>query len=484
MKLFFSYMGLLYVYIINVTSLLLSITPAINGHKLVYVRQAFLLPLFCFILFSLDARPQSPEKSGAVSGSEIKPLKIGDIIPDRFLNLPLQVENHPEKKKAIALSDYKNQQLIILDFWATWCGTCLEAFPKIAELNRKFKNDLVILPVNGKYTKDNKSKVELVFDRFYQRTEYKLNLPYIWQDSILSQLFEHATIPHLVWLDGHGKVLTFTHAGELNEANIERYLQTREPPKYLKNDMPSFIQELPLSKQLEFKDLGNGVQQSTFTGYIEGVGTESGNYYNTPEYSMFRVTNYPLSYLFTISNSEILSDMKNSQIVFDEKLSTEFVQKYRSPNSYDAYCFELVSTDSISPKIAMNGLQKQLNEYFHVTLRKISKKVPILIMKETQDVLRFRSSHSFSEIQYDSSGNVKRLQRYMIGALLEYLSIEGKIYIDDSNINLKEHLDIDIPSTVNLKSKSHVMDFLRSLGLDVSEKVGIVEFVYFEPLIY
>lgn len=424
---------------------------------------------------------QSVGARTANGSKDIKPLSIGDQVPEELWNLPLQVVNHPDGKETIHLSEYK-EKLIILDFWATWCSTCLESFPKIAELNRKFKDELVILPVNGKYTKDTRSRVEKVFDRFYQRTGYKLDLPYIWEDSTLSQLFEHVTIPHLVWLDAQGEVLTFTHAGELNEVNIERYLQTKELPKYVKNDMPSFVKELPLSKQLEFKDLGHGLQQSTFTGYIEGIGTESGNYYHTDGYAMFRVTNYPLYYLFTISNSEILSDMKNSQIVFDKRLSTEFAQEYRSPNAYDAYCFELVSTDSISPKIAMKSLQSKLNEYFQVTLKKISKEVPILTVKDSKEVQRLRSRHSLSEIQYHNDGKVKRMQRHMLGALLEYLSTEGKIYIDDSNLTRSDRLDIDIPDTLNLDNKNDIINFLRSLGLEVSETFGAVEFAVFEPI--
>lgn len=455
-------------------------SPATNGYfELVMPGRHFLM-LLCFMLFGVGISRSQSREIGTANNQTFTPLSIGDKIPDALWEMPLQVAYHPEGKETIHLSEYKDK-LIILDFWATWCGTCLEAFPKIAELNRKFKNDLVILPVNGKYTKDTKSKIEKVFDRFYQRTGYKLNLPYIWEDSTLSQLFQHVTIPHLIWLDGQGKVLTFTHAGELNEVNIERYLQTKELPKYVKNDMPSFVQGLPLSKQLEFKDLGHGVRQSTFTGYIEGIGTESGNYYRTDEYAMFRVTNYPISYLFTISNSEILSDMKNSQIVFDERLSTEFVQEYRSPNSYDAYCFELVSTDSISPKIAMRGLQRQLNEYFQVALKKISKEVPILIVKESKEVYRLRSRHSFSEIQYHNDGKVKRMQRLMLGALLEYLSTEGKIHIDDSNLKISDRLDIDIPDTLSLDNKNEIISFLRSLGLEVSETFGVVEFALFEP---
>ncbi|WP_257667471.1 hypothetical protein [Parapedobacter tibetensis] len=69
-----------------------------------------------------EAHAQRPEPSGPVPLGihidSIKPLQIGDTIPEALLNLPLQVVNHPEGKETITLADYKGK-LIILDFWAT-----------------------------------------------------------------------------------------------------------------------------------------------------------------------------------------------------------------------------------------------------------------------------------------------------------------------------------------------------------------------------
>src|SRR5690606_11186126 len=49
--------------------------------------------------------------------SEIKPLQIGDTIPEALWQLPLQVVNHPKGKDTITLNDYRDKKLIILDFW-------------------------------------------------------------------------------------------------------------------------------------------------------------------------------------------------------------------------------------------------------------------------------------------------------------------------------------------------------------------------------
>ena len=45
------------------------------------------------------------------------------------------------------LSAYKDR-LLLLDFWATWCGPCIKAFPDPRELAAKYAEDLRILAVS------------------------------------------------------------------------------------------------------------------------------------------------------------------------------------------------------------------------------------------------------------------------------------------------------------------------------------------------
>jgi len=49
--------------------------------------------------------------------SDIKPLKIGDTIPEVLWNTPLHVVNHPEGKQTITLNDYKGKFIMFDEFY-------------------------------------------------------------------------------------------------------------------------------------------------------------------------------------------------------------------------------------------------------------------------------------------------------------------------------------------------------------------------------
>ncbi len=72
-------------------------------------------------------------------------------------NTSLYAENLQGKKLPTALGEEtwltEKQDLegkvLVLDFWATWCGPCIAAEPKLTALQKKLKDHLVVIGVSG-----------------------------------------------------------------------------------------------------------------------------------------------------------------------------------------------------------------------------------------------------------------------------------------------------------------------------------------------
>lgn len=66
---------------------------------------------------------------------------MGTLAPD--WKLDAQGKEH-------SLSDYRGK-VVVMDFWATWCGPCIAAMPVMQALHDKFQKDgVVVMGISNK----------------------------------------------------------------------------------------------------------------------------------------------------------------------------------------------------------------------------------------------------------------------------------------------------------------------------------------------
>lgn len=144
-----------------------------------------------------------------------KALKIGDTIPEEIWTAPLPMVNSPEKTTTLAKD---RDKLILLDFWATWCGSCLKNFPKMEALEKQFEGRVKILAV----TKENRPTLDKFFaTKNGQRYRHMAS---VTDDKMFAQMFPHLAIPFIVWMK-NGKVINTTDAEQVTASNISALLK-------------------------------------------------------------------------------------------------------------------------------------------------------------------------------------------------------------------------------------------------------------------
>lgn len=160
----------------------------------------------------------------------IKPLTIGDTVPDIVFN---HVINYKDKK--IQVSQFKGK-LVILDFWATTCMSCIYGFAKSDSLQYQFKDSIQIILVNPEISRDSLAKVNRTLQRFVINRGVALHLPIALYDRQAYALFPFHYLPNLVWIGSDGIVKAITGAQELTVENIREVLKGKDAGMALKKD--------------------------------------------------------------------------------------------------------------------------------------------------------------------------------------------------------------------------------------------------------
>ncbi len=70
------------------------------------------------------------DASGGGSVEQSGTLTVGEEIPD-FAAIDLDGAN-------VTLSEFRDREVVVLDFWATWCQPCIQSMPALHALNDEF----------------------------------------------------------------------------------------------------------------------------------------------------------------------------------------------------------------------------------------------------------------------------------------------------------------------------------------------------------
>jgi len=170
--------------------------------------------LLCLVsMFSLSA--QTPRKDSGANGLNIaQPVMLGFRVPEEFWSHEFMIfENGKYTRQT--LEKYRGKPLI-LDFWATWCTSCIAKFPKVDQFKQIYRDRMNFILVNSFDTDTQKIATVLTGEGTGQPTQTAS----IVNDVYLKQLFPHQSVPIYIWLDEYGRLQASSTANFLNDDQV------------------------------------------------------------------------------------------------------------------------------------------------------------------------------------------------------------------------------------------------------------------------
>ncbi|RKR83517.1 thiol-disulfide isomerase/thioredoxin [Mucilaginibacter gracilis] len=390
----------------------------------------------------------------------IKPLSIGDTISEVIWKIPLQVINERAGKKTITLNDYRNKKLIILDFWATWCSSCINAFPKLDSLSTSTV-DVKILLVNAKRTRDTKAKIDAVFKRITTTKATLFSVPTIANDTVFDKLFPHNILPHYVWIY-QGKILASTDSYEVTGKNIAAVLKDPAHSFVVKSDRISFDYRKSFRTNLGKEADSAMLTTSMIMRYLPGL-VSSKNNYEDGNRKRYYFINRPLislyQFAFNCSPNRILVDTKDGrQFPYQNKnVKSDEMGDWRKNNLFS---YELIIPNTEPEDRVCAKMLSDLNLYFQLDGKKEQRVVDCYVLSRSNNITLLPHAGEAKAIRLNKRQDSLVVTNTTVKELTDYLNYYPSfkdtmpIVVDETNY----------PTPVDMLLSSAGMDDINSLN--------------------
>jgi peroxiredoxin len=163
-----------------------------------------------------------------VVGVRLATFRSADPAATVDANLPARVNDPAPRFTArtldggtVALADYRGK-LVVLNFWASWCGPCRSEMPAIEAASSRYKDaGVVFLGVN---VQESTATVAAFVD------EFRLSFPILLDpNGTVSAIYRVRSLPTTFFIDRDG-VLREQFTGEMNASVIDRRVRLYGDP--------------------------------------------------------------------------------------------------------------------------------------------------------------------------------------------------------------------------------------------------------------
>ena len=393
--------------------------------------------------------------SGAQDANRSQYPELGKVIPEFELS---NVRYYPQRR--ISNKDITGKW-VVLDFFSKNCSSCFASFPKINELQAKFKGKLEIILIGDTRMADG---IEVVYEKF--KNKLQLNLPVTYE----SKLFDNwgiEYVPCLIWINSKGIVKAVTASSDFTAENIALFLGDKDfdfldrSITGIDSIMNSYTNSKPLLIDCNGGNPTDFLHRSLLSvfkltvkqyvpfridGFIDSeLGKGTGR---------FDVTGAILEWLYEYAYCGEGIDIGNKYGTFYHlpvlKLADPSLFKYDFQSGENLFNYSLiVPPEKATRKYLMEVMQRDLKNYFGYDAGIENPKVPYWSLKVSSAAKEKLKSKSEKEV-VDGSHAGYSLKNVSIQRIIQLISgyhQQVPPFIDETGIDFKVDVEIDAMMT-------------------------------------
>lgn len=363
-------------------------------------------------------------------------LKSGDPVPDLDFKTLLNA-----KVPSAHLSQLKGK-VVLLEFWATWCGSCLVAMPHLQELQAKYPKSLQVIAVTdetarraGLYIKSKPANFWFAVD-----TARKI-----------ADVFPHQLIPHTILISPEGKLIAATSPELVTERVIDSVLHRQTVHLAEKKD--NLLGYEDLIKQ-NFAAADTVQNRFMMQGEIKGGPGLSTIWLDDKAFTGRRLTciNLPLSTLYMLA--------------YGNYPYSRTVDQTKAGRDAPRYCLDLIVKNKTE---LMPALQRELAKRFDLQAKveAMTKEVQVLRITDTVKFQTIPRNHSGKRTFYARHGEIDQ-QAITMGDFAQFLESYGigKLVKDETGNTEK----LDIKFSFQPENPQSLLDILSGMGLGLTKE--------------
>jgi len=299
-------------------------------------------------------------------------LKVGDtFVPPDHLEM---MRGNLEKLDWHSMEN----KVIVLDFFDTFCGTCIGLMPKLQDIQNRHSDMVQIISV----TWQDRATMERFFEKNTYLKENQVNLPVVYADTYFRSLFPHQSVPHVALLY-KGRVQAISSSDFVTGENITVLYETGSIDLPTKDDFG----KVDLFQQFGNSGSGDKVGM-VLTTYQDGVAGQALQFERDSLTGLYRtsVYNMPLYNILLAAWARVRKPNyipRPERVIWKVKDKSRYIDTAGQGESWvvkNALCYERVDWLSRSDSAQARVFLKDLHSFMGINSYPTKHKLPCLVL--------------------------------------------------------------------------------------------------------